>query len=343
MTHFPFPATGTMSDSPGAAPVIIDSHCHIASGDHTPQSFIDGAIANMVAILTAQGVGLPPRRLAQIYHQKMQDPLCDELVAEMATAGIAKSVLLAADFTYALKDCKLTIEETFQRHREVLLRHPGKLEVFGGVDPRWGADGVALFERSLVELGFRGFKVYPPCGFSPSDPALDPFYDLCAQHRVPVVVHIGPTSPALSFSTSYPFLLDQAAQRFPTVNFILAHGSVNFTEECAMLCGFRPNIYLDLSAYQSAARRGEDAVAATVSRGINHKILFGTDWPVFRLQGDQQSFVEPVTAAGGSLSGVSDVDRELILHGNAERLLGLRDRQEGAGGAGAGENARRGR
>lgn len=311
-----------MSEVPAT---IIDSHCHIASEEHTPQSFIDGAISNMTAILAAQGIGLTSRRLARLYHQKMQDPLCDELVAEMAQAGIAKSILLAADFTYALKDCKLSIEETFQRHREVLARHPGKFEVFSGVDPRWGNDGVSLFERSLVEFGFRGFKVYPPCGFSPSDPALDPFYDLCAQHRVPVVVHIGPTSPALSFSTSYPFLLDEAARRFPTVNFIMAHGSVNFTEECAMLCGFRPNIYLDLSAYQSAFRRGCDAVKETVSRGINHKILFGTDWPVFRLQGDQQSFVEAVTAEGGSLSDISDADRRLILHGNAERLLGFHD------------------
>ena len=264
-------------------------------------------------------------RLAEIYRQKLQDPLCDTLVAEMAEAGISKSILLAADFTYTLKDCKLTIEESFAKHREVLARHPGKIEVFGGVNPRWGKDGLGLFERSLTEFGFRGFKVYPPCGFSPSDPSLFPFYELCAHHRVPVVLHIGPTSPALAFDTSDPFMLDAAARSFPAVNFIMAHGAVNYTEHCAMMCAYRPNIYLDLSDHQSAARKGNaaGAIRVAVSRGINHKILFGTDWPVYRMQGNQQSLVEAVMTEDGPLSELNDVDKANILYKNAERLLGM--------------------
>ena len=302
---------------------IIDAHCHIASGEHIPRSFIDGAVANMATALAAKGVRVTHDKLAGMYEQKMQDPLCDALVAEMAEAGVSKSVLLAADFTYALKDCAMTIEESFHKHKEVLVRHPDKFEVFGGVDPRWGSDGLALFERSLAEFGFRGFKVYPPCGFSPSDPALFPFYETCAAYRAPVVVHIGPTSPALSFDTSNPFLLDGAARNFPTVNFIMAHGSISFTEEAAMMCAFRPNVYLDISGFQGSVQVGgsEGAVKAAVSRGINHKILFGTDWPVFRLQGDQQTFIEAVTADDGPLSELSDAEKALILYKNAERLL----------------------
>jgi uncharacterized protein len=302
---------------------MLDAHCHIASEEHTPQSFIDGAIANIRVALCAQGVNLPARKIADLYREKMTDPLCDELVAEMAQAGIAKSILLAPDFTFALKDCRLNIEETFNRYRQVLTRHPGKFEVFGGVDPRWGKDALALFERSLGDFGFRGFKVYPPCGFSPSDASLFPFYELCAYYHAPVVVHIGPTSPALSFETTYPFMLDGAARRFPSVNFVMAHGAVHFTEECVMLCAFRPNVFLDISAFQTALRYGgvDSVIRRVVSQGINHKILFGTDWPVFRLQGTQQSFVETLTAHDGPLSILSIEDRRLILHRNAERLL----------------------
>jgi predicted TIM-barrel fold metal-dependent hydrolase len=302
---------------------IIDSHCHIASDEHIPRSFVEASIANMVTALSAQGIPVTTKQLAAMYYQKMQDPLCDALISEMADAGISKSILLAADFTYALADCVLTVEESFQKHRDVLARHPGKFEVFGGVDPRWGKDGLDLFERSLVEFGFRGFKVYPPCGFNPSDPMLFPFYELCSYHQVPVLLHIGPTSPVLDFSTSSPFLIDEAARRFPSVNFILAHGSVSFVEECAMLCRFRPNIYLDISAYQTAL--GWDPTASvvkrTVSLGINHKVLFGTDWPVFRLQGSQQSFVEALTNEDGALSELNEREQNLILHGNIERLL----------------------
>jgi predicted TIM-barrel fold metal-dependent hydrolase len=303
--------------------MIIDSHCHIASEKYTPRSFIHGAAANAAVKLSAQGVSLSSEMIAAMHAQKMQDPLCDELIAEMAEAGIDKSILLIPDFTWALKDCQLTIEETFLDHRDVMRRHVGKLEVFGGVDPRWGKDGLALFERSLAEFGFRGFKVYPPCGFSPSMPELFPYYELCAHHRVPVVVHIGPTSPALAFHVSYPFLIDEAARQFPTVNFILAHGSVSFTHESAMMCAFRPNVYLDVSGYQNTLSLGwaGNALRKVTSRGINHKVLFGTDWPVFRLQADQSTLVQAAIADGGPLSELCVVEREQILHGNIERLL----------------------
>jgi predicted TIM-barrel fold metal-dependent hydrolase len=300
---------------------IVDSHCHIASLEHIPKAFIRGAVANMERVLSAQGAAVSEDKLMAMYCDKMQDPLCDELVSEMNKANIAKSILLIADFTYAMKDCSLTIEESFHKHCEVIRRHPGRFEVFGGVDPRWGSDGLALFERGLSEFGFRGFKVYPPCGFSPSDSSLFPFYELCRHYRAPVVVHIGPTSPALSFENASPFFIDRAAQYFPEVNFILAHGSVNFTEECAMLCRFRPNIFLDISAFQTIPQNNAALLKKTVSQGINHKILFGTDWPVFRLQGDQYRFVELTTNDVGPFGGLKKREKELIFHGNIERLL----------------------
>lgn len=302
---------------------IIDAHCHIASEEHFPRSFIMGAIDNMASALHAQNIPVAPQKLLDMYLQKLQDPLCDALVAEMDAAGISKSVLLIPDFTIALKDSRLSIEESFLKHREVLARHPGRFEVFGGVDPRWGDDGVRLFERSLVEFGFRGFKLYPPCGYSPSDPALFPFYDLCAQHGVPVLLHIGPTSPALAFDTCNPFLIDEAARRFPTVPFILAHGAVSFVEECTMLCRFRPNVYLDVSGFQMTLAWDGDAnaVRRLVSQDITHKVLFGTDWPVFRMQGTQSSFVERLTGDTGALSDLTDAAMALVLHGNIQRLL----------------------
>ena len=302
---------------------IIDCHSHIASEEHTPKSFIEGSVKNIVVALSAQGVPVSVKKLTALFESKMQDPLCDELVVQMAEAGISKSILLIADFSYALQDCALTIEESFYKHCEVLRRHPGKFEVFGGVDPRWGKDGLALFERSLAEFGFRGFKVYPPCGFSPSDPMLFPYYELCAQYQVPVLLHIGPTAPVLDFTISSPFLVDTAARLFPSVNFILAHGAVSFVEECAMLCRFRPNVYLDISGFQATLGYDPDASAVkkTVSAGINHKVMFGTDWPVFRLQGEQKSFVDVLTSENGPLAELNEREKALVLHRNIDRLL----------------------
>lgn len=313
---------------------IIDAHCHIASLEHIPRSFVEGGVSNILAVLEAQGIRTTREKLTDIYLEKLQDPLCDGLVAEMDEAGIEQSILLAADFTYELPDCTFTVEQSYARHVEVMKRHPGRFITFGGIDPRWGKDGIDLFERSLREFGFRGFKLYPPTGFSPSDPSIYPFYEICGHYRVPVTVHIGPTSPALSFAHAYPFLLDDAARAFPDVNFIMAHGAVSFTEECAMLCAFRPNIFMDISAFQSALRRDGDAgaVKAAAARGINHKIIFGTDWPVFRLQGDQRTFVDAVCGEEGALADLTERDRKLILHGNIERLLAQARLPDGAAG-----------
>jgi uncharacterized protein len=301
--------------------VIIDAHCHIAAEEFIPRSFTCAAVSNIVASLSARNVSESADRLVGMYQERMRDPYCDSLVVEMDRAGIDKSVLLAADFTYALEDCALTIEEIYARHRNVLLRHPGRFEVFGGMDPRWGRDGVDLFERSLREFGFRGLKVYPPCGFSPSDAQLFPLYELCRQYKVPVLVHIGPTSPVLSFESSYPFMLDQAARQFPEVNFIMAHGAVSFVEECSMLCAHRPNVYMDISAYQSRKSAGMRNIRKLVSAGINHKIIFGTDWPVFRMQGDQKSFVDDLVGEKGALGRLSESECALILHQNIWRLM----------------------
>jgi predicted TIM-barrel fold metal-dependent hydrolase len=300
---------------------VIDVHCHIASLDFIPPAFIDGVVANLELALTSSGAPARGAKLRELYLAKFQDPLCDELVVEMDAAGIAQSVLLAADFTYALKGNRLTIEEIHLHHNAVCERHPGRFYVFAGVDPRWGTDGVALFERSVRDLGFHGLKLYPPCGFHPSDRILYPYYEICSQWRIPVLAHIGGTCPALSFDTASPVLFDRAARDFPGVNFILAHGSVSYPDECAMMCAFRPNVYLDVSGFQTADLSLLDHL---FHRGFRHKILFGTDWPLFRLQGSQRECLSRLTAEGGPLDQLRAHESRSFLGESAARLLGYR-------------------
>jgi predicted TIM-barrel fold metal-dependent hydrolase len=297
---------------------IIDGHCHVASVDFTPRSFIEGVIENVLGSLAAQGLRPDRNKILKLYLDKMQDPDCHELVAEMAEAGIEKAVLLLPDFTYALRDSTLTISEMFDRHRSLLQRHPDRFIVFGGVDPRWGADGIQLFEKAVTDYGFRGLKLYPPCGYSPSDRGLYPYYEICAQHGLPVLTHTGATSPALAYEPARPILIDQAALDFPTVNFILAHGSIAYVEECIMLCAFRPNMYLDISGFEMSP---VESLNPLLSRGINHKIIFGTDWPVFRMQGSQKSFVEKLLDDSSPLGNLRSYEIEAIFRKTMERLL----------------------
>lgn len=311
-----------MTDHP-----IIDAHCHIASLDFIPPSFLDGLAANARLALASQGIRATADKIGRMLLTKFQDPLCDELVAEMVEAGIEKSVLLAADFTYAVKDCRMSIADVLAHHRVVMDRHPGQFVVFAGVDPRWGRDGLDLFERSIRDYGFHGFKVYPPCGFRPSDRGLYPYYEMCAKWRLPVLIHIGGTCPDLAFDTASPVMLDQAARDFPQVNFILGHGSVSYVEECAMMAAFRPNVHIDVSGFQTVdlAMLGQ-----LFGRSINHKVLFGTDWPFFRLQGSQKECLDKLRADDGPMDRLRLHEERAFMGGTLDGLLKMREIAEPA-------------
>jgi uncharacterized protein len=304
---------------------IIDAHCHVASADFIPISFIEGAVSNVIAKLEAQGIPASRTRLMDLFLEKLQDPGCDELLVEMAAAGIDRCILLLPDFTYALPDTALTIAEMFCRHRDLLAERSTSFYVFAGVDPRWGPDAVTLFERGVTEYGFHGLKLYPPCGYSPSDRSLYPFYEICMHHGLPVLIHMGGTSPVLGFETARPILVDQAAHDFPGVNFILAHGSIAYTEECRMMCAFRPNVFMDISGFQTMP---VERLVAVLESGINHKVIFGTDWPVFRIQGKQESFVASLRGERSPVPRLRLQDLESFFHGTITRLLRQRDMKQ---------------
>ena len=202
---------------------VLDAHCHVASTRFIPPAFFEGLCRNVAVRLAANGAKRSIGELMDMYAKSSQDHDADGLIGEMDSAGIHQAVLLLPDFTWVMKS-ELTIAEMWARHHEIQTRHAGRFFVFGGVDPRWGADGIALFEKGVREYGFRGLKLYPPCGYSPSDRSLYPYYEICRERGLPVLMHVGPTSPTLDFSFGHPGLVDAAARDFPEVNFILEIG-----------------------------------------------------------------------------------------------------------------------
>jgi predicted TIM-barrel fold metal-dependent hydrolase len=257
----------------------------------------------------------------------LQDPFCDALVKEMDEAGIAKAVLQVPDFTYALRDSSTTIEELIEHHRTVQARHPGRFSVMAGVDPRWGSDGVALFERGIVDYDFDGLKLYPPCGYSLSDKELWPYYEICSAYSLPVLTHIGSTSPVFDCTDARPIFIERPALAFPRVNFVLAHGNLHYPDECQMLCSNRPNVYLDVSGFEAV---DISQLTQLFRRRITHKTLFGTDWPIFRLQGRQVDFVNRINNEGAFPDSLTALDRQLFYCGNAARLLNKNTRRPAA-------------
>ena len=323
--------------APASAPTpvrIIDGHVNLASEFATPQRFIDEQIDNAHHRLVAMGQEVRRDRLANRISAIYQDHDGDRLVAEMDAAGVAEAVLIVPDFTYVAA-CRLTPPELAELHHRVCERHPGRFRVLWGVDPRAGSDGIELFQRCLDEYGFAGLKLYPLNGYSPSDRRLYPYFEICAQRRLPVLSHTGPGWQALDFNYGQPLLIDQAARDFPGVNFVLGHGGVTHVEEASYLCVHRPNVYLDIGGFQAVL--SPDGWAAHLNRlfhlGINHKIVFGTSWPAFRLSASLAGLVGEFRDTSTVFAGIKPSARRLILGGNVLRLHQTTPMPVGAGGS----------
>lgn len=305
---------------------VIDAHCHAPSTRFLPRSLIEASVRNVTAPLAA--AGLPHRESAILdsFLARLQDHQCDEFVAEMDAAGVDQAVLLLPDFTFALKDLEIDIAEMIRQHADILERHPGRFFYLCGVDPRWGREGVDLFERAVTRQGCSGLKLYPPCGYSPSDRSLYPYYEICRQHRLPVLLHTGPTAPLLTFAWSDPALIDEAAREFSDVAFILAHGGVNNVEAACLMAAYRPNVYVDFSGYPASidSHGVAGGLRQLFNRRLNHKIIFGTDWPIFKLQGPYEDLVATVTADDGVIDELNAHEASLVLSGTIRRLLGQR-------------------
>ncbi|MEO3780196.1 amidohydrolase family protein [Micromonospora sp. B11E3] len=302
--------------------MIVDAHVTLASDRATPRDFLEAQAANVASRLAAYGVR---DRYGAVLDQLLagyQDHEGDRLVAELDEAGIDQAVLVAADYSRASRHA-VAPEELARLHRRVCSRHPGRFRVMWGVDPRAGTEGVALFERCVTEYGFAGMKLYPLTGYSPSDRRLYPYFEVCTARGLPVLTHTGPGWGPLDFTLGRPLLVDDAARDFPTVNFILGHGGVTHVDEASYLCAHRPNVHLDISQFPSML--SADGWAAHLNRlfhtGINHKILFGTCWPSFRLSASLTTVVDEFTGEA-VLAGVKRRERQMIMSGNALRLFG---------------------
>lgn len=302
---------------------VIDAHCHLASMKANPEDFFIGIARGMAVKAAASGQNISENSFKKILLSQQCDDYGDALVKQHREAGINHAVLLAPDFSYAFGRVA-KYKEVLEHHIEVCKRHKGHFILFAGIDPRWGDDGYHYFE-SLLKRGLcHGLKLYPPCGYSMSAKECFPLYELCKKYSVPVLYHSGPTSPSLSFKFCDPFDIDDAAMMFPEVNFIAAHGAVNLWQSFVLLAKYRPNVYLDISGFPSSETAGNGSWKSHLKRvfscGINHKLIFGSDWPVFRGKGDFKSLLNDVFSTEDG-EPLSESESKQITSENIIRVL----------------------
>ncbi|MGD2088857.1 MAG: amidohydrolase family protein [Candidatus Aminicenantes bacterium] len=303
---------------------IIDAHVHIPSDRYLPGSFTSPIIDNMYSAVSKYAPTVKRETIADTYKKNLSDHECDELIKEMNQSGVEQTILLLPDFTYQLKDTPHNIDEMIENHVRVLEKYPDRFYLFVGIDPRWGEKGQGIFKKYLEERKIHGLKVYPPCGYFPTDEGLTPYYQLCTEHRLPVIFHTGPTSPVFKSKYSEIRYIDEVAHQYPEVNFILAHGGVMNVDEAVLLCAFRPNVYLDISGFLAslAASGPMDALRSLFKRKINHKIIFGTDWPILGFKNTYANIVRKFKhPQKGAINMLTNLEKRMILRDNILYLL----------------------
>jgi len=167
-----------------------------------------------------------------------------------------------------------------------------------------------------------GLKLYPGFElFRPSDSACLPFYELCQQYALPVLFHSGETMGE-SWREAYnsPKEMACVAERYPSLNLIVAHFSQPHLERCLEAMLHHPNVYADISglAHPSViAACGNERIHSVLQRALQEvpgQVLFGTDWPICDV-GAHLELVRDISA--------NDATKTMVLRSNAMRLFRL--------------------
>ncbi len=172
----------------------------------------------------------------------------------------------------------------------------------------------------------RGLKLLPGAGFYPSDKVVYPFYEIAARHRVPVLIHTGPVIAPMRSKYATPLDLDEVAADFPSLAVVAAHSGFGFWSEMVSVAQNKPNIYLELSGWQTYRRRDPEYFYQTVRTMVNlmsaDRILFGSDYP-FITRGvlDHTEWVRAFLDPSGPSRFLSDAEVEQVMGGTALRLL----------------------
>jgi uncharacterized protein len=235
---------------------------------------------------------------------------------ELDAAGLGKAVILPIDATTSLGTTIYTNEQIAE-----LCSMSPRLIGFASVDPHQ-EDAPDKLEDAVTRLGLRGLKLSPATQrFYADDESLYPLYRRARELGIPILFHAGMSwEPGSRMQYGQPLRFENVAADFPDLPIVLAHLAWPWVTEAVALALKYPNVHLDTSALyfdnphdflQYAMNR---VVPLTVfERSLRRQILFGSNYP--RVE------IKNMSRAIRSL-GFSEDCLSLILHGNAQRLLG---------------------
>lgn len=204
---------------------------------------------------------------------------------------------------------------------EFAKQHSDFMIAFASVDPMRGQDAVNEARSLIRGGGVHGFKLHPPLQqFAPNDRRAYPFYEVMAEHKLPVIFHTGhsgigtgmPGGGGIRLKYGNPMDIDDVAVDFPDMKIILAHPSFPWQDEAISVCMHKPNVYIDLSGW--SPKYFSQTLIQYTNSILKNKVLFGSDYPLLTPDRWMADFEK---------IAIKDEVRPLILRENAIRLFGF--------------------
>jgi predicted TIM-barrel fold metal-dependent hydrolase len=249
---------------------------------------------------------------ARIYaNPKAKITDCEGLIAKMDEEGIERAVVMNANWS-SLE----LVRETNDHILESIARYPKRLVGFCSIPPTNDDEKIAELER-CIKAGVRGIGEMRPefQGLNQGDePVLDPVIKIALQHKLMLCIHAS-EPVGHDYPGKYTFTPDKIYKlilRYPDLTIILAHwgGGMPFYALMPEVKTAMKNTYVDTSA---SPYLYTPEIFTHVSRIFAaEKILFGSDFPLM----PPSKVLKQIDAVT-----MDKETRELILHGNAERLL----------------------
>ena len=203
----------------------------------------------------------------------------------------------------------------------VAREHADVLIPFASIDPRRGADGVAEARDLIAEGSVRGFKFHPNLQQTrANDRIAYPLYELIEQAGLVALFHTGhtgigaglPGGGGIRLRLGHPMDVDDVAVDFPRLKIVMAHPAFPWQDEAISIALHKPQVSIDLSGWSPRLLPPE--LLRHAGKRLSRQVLFGSDYPLITPERWLSEFerleMEPEA-------------RELILRGNAIRLLGL--------------------
>ena len=175
--------------------------------------------------------------------------------------------------------------------------------------------------NEIIAYGLHGVKLHPDMQkFNIDDRGAYPIYELCTEHELPILMHMG--DPRFDFS--HPDRLYRVLKDFPDLTVVGAHmgGWANWDYACDRLSGFE-HLFVDTSSSLATEGKEYGIEPHVTSLSAEHattlirawgadKVLYGTDYPMWPQDDDLDAFFA---------LGLSEQENRMILSENAKRVF----------------------